>query len=169
MAEAVWCPCPAVESGGKRVMITSGRKRRIAQTTSARIESWFQKSSVSSAFFEKPKSSARVNICSAPSSRRAASSSCVRITPSGAPQLLAEEVLSAVAAGHRQVAGAHAAHVREPGQQRGVLVVGMGGDVERAARDLEACQRVRDLAGGERVTRARIGGERGGREQNGSG
>ncbi len=66
-------------------MMTSGRKTRIAHTTSARISSRPQIASVSSAVFEYPKSIARVKSCSAPSMRRAASSSSVRITPSSAP------------------------------------------------------------------------------------
>ncbi len=63
----------------------SGRKLRITHTTSARMRSWPQIASVSSGFFEKPKSSAREKYCSAPSTRRAASSSWVRIKPSCSP------------------------------------------------------------------------------------
>ena len=59
--------------------------------------------SVSSGVFEKPKSTARVKNCSAPSMRRAASSSCVRITPERVALLGADQVLAAVAARERQV------------------------------------------------------------------
>jgi len=48
---------------------------------------------------------------------------------------VADEVLSAVAARHRQVGGAQQALVREVGDQRGVVVVGMRGDVHCASED----------------------------------
>ena len=85
IAEAVWCPCVSAGSGEKRVMMTSGRKWRMTATTSARTASFPQMRSVSSGLFEKPKSRARVKNCSAPSMRRAASSSCVRMRPSAGP------------------------------------------------------------------------------------
>ena len=66
-------------------MITSGRNSRITRTMSPRTAWRSQTFSVSSAFFEYPKSFARVKYCRPPSSRRAASSSCVRATPSASP------------------------------------------------------------------------------------
>jgi len=51
--------------------MTSGRNLRITATTSASTASFPQMRSVSSGFFENPKSRARVKNCSAPSMRRA--------------------------------------------------------------------------------------------------
>ena len=52
IAEAVWWPCVSDGSGEKRVMITSGRKRRMTATTSASMASLPQMRSVSSGLFE---------------------------------------------------------------------------------------------------------------------
>ena len=57
-AEAEWCPCPALASGGKRVKMISGRNLRITQTISDRINSFPQKPKASSVDLEKPKSKA---------------------------------------------------------------------------------------------------------------
>ncbi len=51
--------------------------------------------------------------------------------------LVADQVLAAVAARHREVRRAQEALVAEVGDQRGVLVVGMRGDVHDAADDGE--------------------------------
>ena len=58
------------------------------RTTSPNTESFGQCRYVSSGVFEKPKSYARVKNCRAPSTRRAASSSSVRMTPSASPSSL---------------------------------------------------------------------------------
>ena len=65
-----------------------GRNARTTVTTSRRIESFTQCVYVSSAVLENPKSYARVKNCRPPSTRRAASSSSVRIIPSSAPSSL---------------------------------------------------------------------------------
>ena len=80
-------------------MMTSGRKRRITQTISPRMLSWPHFDIVSSAVLENPKSMARVKNCSAPSIRRAASSSWVRMTPSSVALFRADQVLAAFARG----------------------------------------------------------------------
>jgi hypothetical protein len=50
-------------------------------------------------------------------------------------ELRADEILAAVAAGHREVAGPQEHGVREVGEQPGVLVVRMGGHVQDVADD----------------------------------
>jgi len=52
-----------------------------------------------------------------------------------------DEVLAAVAAGHRQVRRAHERDVLEVRQEARVLVVGVRGDVQHAPDDAEAAQR----------------------------
>ena len=74
--------------------------------------------------------------------------------------LVADQVLSAVAAREREVAGAIQPLVAEVGEQRGVLVVGMRGDVERAADDGEFLERELDLRGIERLLREERSRER---------
>jgi len=73
----------------------------------------------------------------------------------------AQDVLSAVAAGEREVCRAHEPTARETREQRGVVVVRMRADVQHAAHHLELAQRDAQLAGIERIGRARIGGDRG--------
>ena len=95
--------------------------------------------SVSSESFEYPKSFARVKYCRPPSSRRAASSSCVRATPSCLAELGAEQVLSAVAAREREIGRPVSAAARQVGDGLRVLVVRMRGDVEHAAHAWRSC------------------------------
>jgi hypothetical protein len=56
-----------------------------------------------------------------------------------------DQVLTAVAARDREIAGAHQLAVRQIGEQAGVLVVGMGRDVEHAAGDPQPGERQLDL------------------------
>ena len=58
----------------------------------------------------------------------------------------ADQVLPALAARQRQVAGAHQLVVGQPGQKARVLVVGVGGDVEHVADDAEAIDGAHQLA-----------------------
>src|SRR5207237_2055593 len=64
------------------------------------------------------------------------------------PQRLAElgteQVLSAVTAGERQVRGAVSATAREVGDDLGVLVVGMRGDVQHTRHRREAAELLED-------------------------
>ena len=53
----------------------------------------------------------------------------------------ADEVLTALAAGQREIAGAHFSTTRQIGEQRGVFVIGMRGNHEHAADDVEAIER----------------------------
>ena len=62
----------------------------------------------------------------------------------------ADEVLPAVAAGEREVAGAIAVRAGEAGDQARVFVVGVGGDVKHAAHLVEGAQLLQDRAGGKR-------------------
>ena len=64
------------------MMITSGLNVRMTRTMSDTTAFRSQILSVSAGLFEKPKSMARVKNCWPPSSRRAARSSWVRMTPS---------------------------------------------------------------------------------------
>ena len=66
---------------------------------------------------------------------------------------VAEQILAAVAAGHRQVAGAIQALVAEIGDEGGVFIIGMRGHIERAADDGELFERELDLRGIERLLR----------------
>ncbi len=62
-------------------------------------------------------------------------------------QLGADQVLSAVATREAEVAGAHLFAVGQPGDQLGVLVIGVGHDVEHAAQHVELLHAVQDLGG----------------------
>src|SRR6185312_15184302 len=83
-----WCPCPSRGVPENTDTITCGRNARTTVTTSVSTESCGQCWKVSAALLEKPKSYARVKYWCAPSMRRAASSSSVRITPSASPSSL---------------------------------------------------------------------------------
>src|SRR5437667_11671431 len=61
-------------------------------------------------------------------------------------ELGAEQVLSAVAAGEREIGRPVSAAAREVGDDLRVLVVGMGGDVEHAAHGGEAAHLLQDHA-----------------------
>ena len=63
------------------------------------------------------------------------------------PLLGADQVLPAVAARDRQIGRAHERAVGQVGEQRRVLVVGVGRDVEDAAGDAELAQAEGDLRG----------------------
>ncbi len=52
----------------------------------------------------------------------------------------ADKILSAFAAGNGKIAGADFPAAGEPGEESGVLIVGVGGDQQRAAGDGEAAQ-----------------------------
>ena len=118
-------------------MITSGWKWRMTQTTSARIVSWPQmRQRLLGTLRVAEVDGAREELLAAVDAPRGQQ----LLRADDAEQLallVAEEVLSAVAARHREIAGAHEPVVAEPGDERGVLVVGMRGDVERAADDGE--------------------------------
>ena len=70
---------------------------------------------------------------------------------------IADEILSAVAAGHGQISGAQEPLVGQVGNQRRVLVIGMRGDVERAAEDSELLERELQLG---RVALSGVNAER---------
>ena len=86
------------------------------------------------------------------------------------PLLGADQVLAAVAAREREVGRAHLRAVGEVGEQRRVLVVGVGGDVEHAADDAQLAQAERDLGGvrlRRRTGREGGSGRHGGRDETG--
>ena len=62
-------------------------------------------------------------------------------------QLGTDQVLSTVATREAEVAGAHLLAVGQPGDQAGVLVIGMRHDVEHAAQHVELLHAVQDLGG----------------------
>ena len=74
---------------------------------------------------------------------------------------IAEKILAAVAPRHGKIRSAHEAIVGEPGVERGVFVVGMRRDLQRAADDGEFLERKLDLG---RVGGAWHGGESAGRD-----
>jgi len=74
-----------------------------------------------------------------PSILRAASSSCVRMSPSSDP-CSAPMRFCPRRAGEREIGGTHQHIVGEIGEQVGVLVVGMRADVEHAAHHAELAQ-----------------------------
>ena len=86
--------------------------------------------------------------------RRAASSSWVRITPSWSPCSVPIRFWPPSPRVSDRYAGAHLPPLGEPGEQRGVLVVGVRADVEHAAHDGELLQRDA-TAGGVRDGRLR--------------
>ena len=53
----------------------------------------------------------------------------------------ADQILPAFAARQRKIAGAHLAPARQISEQRGVFVIGMRGDHQHAADDVEAIER----------------------------
>ena len=114
-----------------------GRKARTTVTTSRRIESFTQCVYVSSAVLEKPKSYARVKNCRPPSSRRAASSSSVRIIPSSGPSSLPIRFCPPSPRVSERYAVSTFCPAREPGEELGVLVVGVGTDQQHATRHVE--------------------------------
>ena len=74
------------------------------------------------------------------------------------PQLGADEVLAAAAAGEGQVGGAQVAAPGQGGEHGGVLVVGVGGHIEHAAHGLQAVQLLQQVR---RVPDRRLGPEAG--------
>jgi hypothetical protein len=80
----------------------------------------------------------------------------------GRPLLCADQVLSAVAARDREIPGSHQLPVGQVRDERGVLVVGVGGDIEDAADHAQLAQPEREPR---RIRlRRRAGGVRGGRK-----
>ena len=89
----------------------------------------------------KPKSIARVKNCSAPSMRRAASSSCVRMTAQRIALFGANQILTAFAAGERQITRPDPAPARQVSQQRCVLIVRVRRDHQNAAHHVQPIER----------------------------
>ena len=141
-------------------MITSGWKRRMFQTTSARIEIVIPDGQRLLRTFGKSEvEGAREELFAAVGAPRGQQ----LLRADDAEQLaflVAEEVLSAVAARHRQVAGAIQPLVAEVGDEGGVLIVGMRGDIERAADDGEFFECELNLRGIERLLREERGRRR---------
>jgi hypothetical protein len=122
---ASWCPCPSARVPEKIAITACGRDARTTRTTSPSTVSRGQCRNVSSALLLKPKSKARAKYWP-PAVEPAGGEQLLGADGAeGLAQLVADEVLPAVAAGERQVRGLGVPPAREPGDEPRVLVVGV--------------------------------------------
>ena len=124
-------------------MITCGRNARTISTTSLRIESFGQCSYVSSSVFENPKSNARVKYWRPPSMPARGEQLLGADHAEHRPELVADEILSAVAAGERQIRRLDVPRLGEIRDELRVFVVGVRADHQHARRRAEALDQPR--------------------------